>query len=505
MASLINEYPVLKEIITTENMFLGLPEAEDEAPEKRGLNSFYEDVHDIVSKLEQETFIITGRKGCGKTAFVKYIEKKNGNNSLNHAKLFLPKDYDLEKLIQNVSEKGDSKYKLLYEWIILVCFAEMILEVNKSSFATAIKELEKFWKLNSGHLSVSKLLLEGVETESNGSYELGLFDRIKLFCSRSAKKNYKRPDYTQLIGDLRKKVNQALNYQLHEGHAFYLFFDDLDEEFDVNNVDDCKRILALINVSKLFNSKFLSGSKGKVVVMIREDLLDKMSGIDTSYTKTIVGCSFSLRWYDPIDDNSDEKKLMLRKLLNKRLAANFNKLEIDYNHDDPWITFVDNTEKFEYNYKTAFKYILGFTQCRPRDFLYIFNKIGDHKYQLPLNDIAIKKLLTDYVDIAYNESRDELVGVLKDRTHIDSLLSICESFLSVEDFSFRQLSKRLSDKGFQEVEKYVRLLINYNIIIPIKNDKELPHYLYPKWCGQYKDFRYKLPIWLKTHYDDRFI
>lgn len=494
-----------KSEVTTKGIYFGLPEAENESPETRGLDSFYEDVHGLMDMLKNETFIITGRKGCGKTAFVNYLKRISKDNTNIHCCEFYPKDYDLEKLILKIDEKEEKKYKLLYEWIILVRFTELILNANKSFCADAIKELNEFWNHNSGHLKIGKMLLESQDVESNVNGGFSFRSLWNLFLSKVTKRKYVRPKYTQLIDDLRKRVKQALEYPLHKGHTFYMLFDNLDEDFDVNRDDDCKKILCLLDVAKQFNNEFIDSTRGKVVVMLRDDLLDKMSGLSTSFTKTIMSCSFQLKWFDPSNDNSNEQNLFLRRLINKRLSLNFEKLDIEYNINDAWSSFVDNSNQVGYNYKSAFMYILGFTQCRPRDFMYIFQNVGNCDYQMPLDEVSIKKLLRNYVNIAFSEASDELVGVLENRERIKSLLQIFSEFSDMNEITFRVLSNRLKKYKFNEVDKYLRILVDYNIIIPVVNDEEKPHYLYPNLKGQLKNYKYHLPLWLKAYFDENVI
>ena len=59
---------------TTENFFIGSPEAESEATSTPiTLDQFFEDYLDIFSQLNNEKFIVLGRKGSGKSAIGEHM------------------------------------------------------------------------------------------------------------------------------------------------------------------------------------------------------------------------------------------------------------------------------------------------------------------------------------------------------------------------------------------------------------------------------------------------
>lgn len=59
---------------TTENFFIGSPEAESEATiTPITLDQFFEDYLDILRQLNNEKFIVLGRKGSGKSAIGEHM------------------------------------------------------------------------------------------------------------------------------------------------------------------------------------------------------------------------------------------------------------------------------------------------------------------------------------------------------------------------------------------------------------------------------------------------
>ena len=64
---------------STKGFYIGTPEAEGENFRiGQNLKDFYEDYNDITDNIKNGKFIISGRKGTGKSAYVRYITEKNG-------------------------------------------------------------------------------------------------------------------------------------------------------------------------------------------------------------------------------------------------------------------------------------------------------------------------------------------------------------------------------------------------------------------------------------------
>ena len=128
----------------------------------------------------------------------------------------------------------------------------------------------------------------------------------------------------------------------------------------------------------------------RILIFLRDDIGRRLGGIDYDKNKIFGSYEYRINWYNYNDAKYDEKKLLLRKFINKRIGINFNVHGIPYNEEDPWVTLVDNSVCEAYNNKTAFKYILDFTFYRPRDLINFFNNIGSEDLPVPLSPDSIK-------------------------------------------------------------------------------------------------------------------
>src|ERR1700744_3489218 len=107
---------------SSEFIFLGAPEAEAEAlpSSKMPLFRVYEDHHNLAVSLENEKFIICGRKGAGKSAFAEYISLLADDEPNIFCKFIRQGESNLEHVVQIGKESGHNiERENLYTWLIL--------------------------------------------------------------------------------------------------------------------------------------------------------------------------------------------------------------------------------------------------------------------------------------------------------------------------------------------------------------------------------------------------
>lgn len=128
---------------TTRWVSLGKTEAEGE---KDGLKKYYDDILHISDAIYDGKFIITGRKGVGKSAYVQYLMNNSGHEKDLFCKVITNDAIDLEKIIQSVPEGVGNRDEIVYEWIILTGFVQLILQSEIGKYTNEYNSLEKFQK-----------------------------------------------------------------------------------------------------------------------------------------------------------------------------------------------------------------------------------------------------------------------------------------------------------------------------------------------------------------------
>ena len=137
-------------------IFLGSLEAEAEAlPTSRmPLLEVYEDFFDLANELDTQKFIITGRKGSGKSAFAEFAFLKSQTEPNLFVKFIRQAEFSLEEIIQIGKSKGITiERELLFKWIILTNILNLILS-KENDVLKQYDNLKKFLKKNSGYIDL---------------------------------------------------------------------------------------------------------------------------------------------------------------------------------------------------------------------------------------------------------------------------------------------------------------------------------------------------------------
>ena len=122
---------------TTEGFYIGAAEAECEANNPRTpLTDVFEDYLDVMTQINNEAFIVTGRKGSGKTAIGEYMYSIAEDNANLFATFIKKTDVDIEKIVHLGLETGNViQQELLFKWIILTQLVKLIVKnQNVSKF-----------------------------------------------------------------------------------------------------------------------------------------------------------------------------------------------------------------------------------------------------------------------------------------------------------------------------------------------------------------------------------
>ena len=119
---------------TTDGFFFGAPEAEAEKKYEEINNvSFFDDYFEVIDEISSNKFIISGRKGTGKSAVVKYI-LDNKKEDETYADVVLPKDYVLYKSAIETEDGVLITATMIWEWIVLTRFVKMILGTKANRY-----------------------------------------------------------------------------------------------------------------------------------------------------------------------------------------------------------------------------------------------------------------------------------------------------------------------------------------------------------------------------------
>lgn len=169
---------------------------------------YFEDYLEILPQINQGRFIVTGRKGSGKSAIAKFIKDKADETPNAFADIIRLNDLQLEKLKQfDQSDEFTNKEAVIVEWIILVRLISLIVQNQNAKYIDEIKPLKRFLETNAGMVKIDQY--EIVELQTNKKWEVSFEPLARVFKSIFGKyfnlKTVKAP-FFRLINPLREVI-----------------------------------------------------------------------------------------------------------------------------------------------------------------------------------------------------------------------------------------------------------------------------------------------------------
>lgn len=165
-------------------------------------------------------------------------------------------DIDLYRAITNIESINISSYAF-FEWIILINIVDNIICHNEILNYKNISDLKKFYEVNSGMVSI--MARETTNAIDEQSFTVKLEYLKRFFTSSLNKKlsiSSERASFFKVIKELKEFVISCMHckHNIENENYFYIMIDDLDVNFDANNINHVKGIAELIRVAKEYNN-----------------------------------------------------------------------------------------------------------------------------------------------------------------------------------------------------------------------------------------------------------
>ena len=403
---------------TTRNFFIGTPEAEGETTynSKIKLGEIFGDYLNVFPELDSEKFIITGRKGAGKSAIAEYIFFSASNEPNAFCEFIKTRDLDSNKIVQIGKEQGlPIEEKLLFEWIILTKLIKLFTDDQSVQHIKEFKELKIFLQRNSGLVDIKSF--EVTEVVKNKSLQVNIeyFKRVfsSVFKRDIGIKEHKAPFY-KILQPLQDVVVKLLKENVTSDNEYHLIFDDLDIGFRESDKGSIDSVTNVIRVAKDYNIDIFgkNGLKAKVIILLRDDLKRIIVKHNADTAKLFSSYEIPLVWYEHENFKSNENLVGLKKLINRRIAVNFEKENQNYSLLDPWSSLFK--EEYQFN-GSSFKYLIDYTFFRPRDLILLFKPLPKNAYRIPINFNNSKNLINAYVEELVLEIKNELSASFSDQ------------------------------------------------------------------------------------------
>lgn len=408
--------------ITLKNIYFGRADGSQEAEEKNFENLFYKGnkKYDLLNE-DVDKFIISGRKGTGKTILAKYFEKEKNKENIP-TKILNKRELILKIYLEKGKYELDrQESELFIEYTLLCEIAKIILE-NKKIFIN-IKNIFKVWGIYQNLKKLENLVNDrfpdenfvlesfnagdSIETETQGKISSEVVvSSSGMKTNTSLDEKYKKSSYFQIIDGIKK----ALFYLMKIMPA-NIIFDDLDEMEEKLDENDrlIKFLIDFIEVANSLNTQFRKHNitNSRVIVLIRSDIIKVLNENSSNLNKIIADSEIRLNWIKRVEGNTMHPLMEL--IVTKIKKSNSN------------LSSMTNTEVMKkffpetINGLPVIVHMLNSSFGRPRDIVTMLNII---KNEFPEKSCFSAELFKSTQQEYSNKFTDELRNELS--THFES-------------------------------------------------------------------------------------
>lgn len=458
---------------TTEGFNIGVAEAEGEANNSKiTLSEVFEDFLDVIDQINNEKFIVLGRKGSGKSAIGEHICNIASSDANIFAKFIRRTEIDIEQIVQiGINEGERIEQEMLFKWVILTQILSLIVQNQNLCNVKDMSNLKKFLDKNRGFVNIEKHEIKEIIHERGINVNLEYFKRFytALFNKKVAIKEEKAA-FFKLIPYLEETISKILIKDPE--NSYILIFDDLDIGY-YKSETDILTLSELLRIAKYYNNEFFGRNQlnSKIVVLLRNDIAKHLCyNADTA--KIFASYAIELNWYEEMY-RTQEDRLKLKQFINKRIACNFEKNGLEYIKDKPWESFVNEQEFVSFdsmgNTKSSFKYVIEHTFFRPRDLILFFKDIDRYKFPIPISRSNINNLIGRFANQIMLEIQNELTAVFSEK-EINITINVLRAYRNKKHFTYESLRTDLENCGLKDnAYNIIDELFFYSLIGNINN------------------------------------
>lgn len=382
--------------------------------------AFYDPDKKLDKLLNSWKYILSGRKGVGKSAFNARICYLSEHEETIWAKSLLLNDFEYSTFSKASCEGDTNGTKKYYDaWNFLVLF-----QIYKYLYEDiGITEIDEFSKI------VGLLSRMGFPIESTFKNVVASVSRLKLGANvgvfdaeYEVEFGHKPISFTERMSAVVDKMIQVLR-NVYLIKKFYLLIDGVDDILRIKK-NQIEILSSLIRSIDALNTRFLQDKiEIKLILFIRDDILNFVNDPDMNKIKR--DARINLSW----NDNTNG----LKEIVELRLAINADK------NKERWYEIFPK----ELKDKLSWDEVLTYTLYKPRDvlqFLTICKDCYPQKSKLVYSEVnnVLKLYSRDYF---IEEMKNELSGYINDE--IISVLPAVFQRIGSKAITYMELKKAM--------------------------------------------------------------
>lgn len=466
------------------NIFVGDPDGLAEAKKDKfdqyfyTKNKKYEELSNHRGK-----FIVTGRKGTGKTLLAKYYEMQSKKDGVIIE--YIDKDKVLFRQLQAIGN-GDIPQRERGVFIQYAIIREIweLIKKNKKRMLCEKNFLEKI-RLKRAMRKFSKMLdrndllnFEKIGVKCSEDSVLG--NKLTLHKSEitsqireNIEDTYVRGAYYNRIDELQDKLLEII-----DDTRISLIIDDLDEydERIAVNSSFSKFLSKFIEVTYKFNLALQEkSSNSKIILLFRSDLFRFLHNDSTNLNKYVVNSQVNLNWLKDGNTSVPENHILMDMIFNK-VRTSVVELQSYTNKELFEKLFPEKIKGRE-----SLRYMLNFSHGRPRDIVNLLNKIiAKYPQAEKFTNEMFLEVEADYSKDFCNELRNEM-SLYYGSEYINACFSMI-SLIRKRNF-WRQEAENVLKRNKQlsiidDLDKALEILYQYGVIGNMKTINENGHKFY---------------------------
>lgn len=433
----------------------------------------------IIEELVESNYtILSGRKGMGKSAIARYLEK----NSLEYGV-----DFVFRLSIRNFNITKLDSDKATMDAILYYVVVKTIQKMLNVKYFNA--DGEKYWKdflLSNGlqQLADYESFITTKKTRRTGFTIKAMASFLFAKAEAASNGSYEKENVRAEIADTPSSLFDSLKQSIDGDQKVMIFIDDISDYLDESDKSTLQKDLSIIKDLLLnlqaHNLNFLEEEKNvRFISLVRDDIFEFMQGSNINKLKTD---SLKIVWSE-----KDFASLLIKRMpyyddrRDEALEDPVNSLKERF----PDEIFSEFLQSFSTNrYKSNFyAYMAAISFNRPRDFLqfcYAMRNRLSVKHPATYENIDAAEI--EYSDYFIQELRDELYiasrvfdfDFTQERVnHLVDIMSKKDTFNNSELKS--ELSKLIGQKtstGHKKIDMLLSELWRYGVIgISEKQDK----------------------------------